>query len=237
MKKILLGFPVFQSVYPAPFETFLGMAIAAGDQLHGKAEISVRVHPRDALVSAMNTFGQIVLDHGFDALIVGDDDCLPPVDAIPRLVKHLEDGYDFVSGVGFMRGYPHTTTVGRNLAEGLTAVKTPHGLEWKGYQWLDDLTGAPPLLEVDFCGVPLAVISRRCFERAERPWFGTQVEDGTVTHDVFFERRLKAAGLKVHVDTTMICGHLADPAVIDPLTRQVCRKVGLEMVAAKGRVA
>lgn len=230
MTRILFGMPVFQAVYPKPLETFLAMAIAAGDQLHGKAEISVRVHPRDSVVSAMNVFGHLVIDHGFDALIVGDDDCLPPVDAIPKLVAHLDAGRDFVSTVGFMRGYPHTTTVGRNLKEGVTCIRTPHGVEWKGYQWLDDLTGAPDLLEVDFCGVPLALISRRCFERAEKPWFGTHVDDGACTHDVYFERRLKAAGIPIYVDTTIVCSHLADPAIIDPVSRQYARKIGVEIV-------
>lgn len=230
MTKILLGLPVFQAVYPRPLQNFLAMAIAAGHQLSGRCEISVRVQEREALVSAMNTFGSFVLEGGFDALIVADDDCLPPVDAIPKLVAHLEAGRDFVSTVGYMRGYPHTTTIGRYLPQGLSAVQTPYGVDWRGFQWLDNLDGAPDLLEADFCGVPVALISRRCFAQAERPWFGTQLPTGTCTHDIFFAKRLKDIGIPVLVDTTIRCGHLADPAVIDEQTRHVSRKVGQEIV-------
>lgn len=231
MTKILFGVPVFASVYPKPFETFLAMAVAAGDRLHGKVELSVRVHLRDNLVAAMNTFGKIVLDHGFDALIVADDDCLPPVDAIPRLVAHLEAGKDYVSTVGFMRGFPHTTTIGRYLPEGRTLIKTEHGLEWRGFQWLDDLRNAPPLLEADFCGVPIALMSRRCFERTQAPWFGTEIDGGSCTHDVFFAQRLKDAGIPVLVDTTIVCGHLADGAIITPESRLAARQTYQQLKA------
>ncbi len=225
MTKLLLGVPVFASVYPKPFESFLTMAVSAGSSLHGKAQVSVRVHPRDALVSAMNTYGKLVIEHGFDALIVADDDCLFPPHAIAKLVSHYEAGRDFVAGVGFMRGFPHTTTIGRYLPEGRSMIRTPHGVEWRGFQWLDDITGAPELIKADFCGVPIAMISRRAFEQTEQPWFGTQLEDGSVTHDVFFAHRLQKAGIPVLVDTTLVCGHLADPAVIDPTSRQIARQV------------
>lgn len=230
MTKILFGLPVFQTVYARPLERFLAMAVAAGNQLHGKAELSVRVHERDSLVSAMNTFGDIILQYDFDALIVGDDDCLPPPDAIPRLVQHFEAGRDFVSTVGYMRGYPHTTTVGEYLKEGISAIQTPYGVEWRGFRWLDNLTNAPALLEADFCGVPLTLISRRAFEKTERPWFSTTLDGATCTHDIFFCKRLKAAGIPVLVDTTIRCGHLADPAVIDEQSRHISRKVGSEIL-------
>jgi len=218
-------------------ETFLAMAVAAGDQLHGKVELSVRVHARDSLVTAMNTYGQLVLDHGFDALIIADDDCLPPFDAIPRLVDHLHAGRDYVSTVGYMRGYPHTTTIGRYLKHGVSAVQTPYGVEWKGFQWLDNLDGAPPLLEADFCGVPLALMSRRCFEKGEVPWFGTQMPEGSCTHDIFFAKRMQAAGIPVLVDTTIRCGHLADPAIIDETSRHIARQVGQEIVKRQQEAA
>lgn len=231
MLNLLFGVPVFQSVYAPAFERFQEMAFHAGHALKDRAHITVKVHARQALVAAMNTYGQNVLDHDFDGLIVADDDCLPPMDAIPRLVAHLEAGRDFVSTVGYMRGYPHTTTIGQYLKEGRSLIQTPYGPEWRGFRWLDNLHNAPPLLKTDFCGVPIAIISRRCFEKAERPWFGTEMEDGGCTHDVFWADRLQKAGIDVLVDTTIRCGHLADPAVIDEGSRAVARHVAHQMLA------
>lgn len=233
MTKILIGIPMFQAMYARPLARFLEMAVCAGNQLHGKAEVSVRVVEREAADNAMNILADIVVQHDFDGLVMADDDCLPPMDAIPRLVAHLEAGLDFVSGVGYMRGYPHTTTIGQYIKEGISAVQTPYGVEWRGFRWLDNLDHAPPLIEPDFCGVPIAIASRKCFTATKPPYFSNWLDGKRCTHDVYFCKKIKDAGLKVHVDTTMRCGHLADPAIIDESSRRVARLVGHELIKAQ----
>ena len=212
MKKILLVWPVFQAFYPRPFQAFAEILIAAGrqtDYLFGCLVIE-----RQPLVTAMNAVGERMVREDWDACIVFDDDCFPPFDAIPRLLRRcFDENLPFVAAAGLMRGYPFTTTAAASYPEGISAVEGPHGVSVAGFKWLDDLPEA--LTEVDFCGVPAAIIHRRCFEAIPRPWFGDRDEHNEwVTHDVYFCRKLKAAGFPIYVDGTIRCGHLTDAPVV-----------------------
>lgn len=214
MKKIVLTWPIFQAVYPRPFETFAQLCIVAG-RLPGY-RFGVKVFERSGLPTAMNDLGKLVIAGGFDAAMVFDDDCFPPVDVIPRLLSRaFDEDRLFVAAAGLMRSFPHTTTAARYYPEGVTFVPGAPGERGtlSGFQWIDDLPRE--LVEVDFCGVPAAVIRREAFERTEQPWFAELDESGErVTHDVFFCRRLQAAGIPVYVDGTLPCGHLMDPTIV-----------------------
>lgn len=231
-KKILLVWPVFQAMYPRPLERMLQIAFVAGrncpDYVFG-----IKIFEREGLVTAMNGMAETVLrgpnqyGTGWDAAIVFDDDCFPPHDAIPRLLARcFDEGHAFVAGTGIMRGYPFTTTAAKYYPEGVTAMLTPNGKvkQVAGFHWLDDLPD--DLVEVDFCGVPVAIIHRRCFEQTAQPWFGDADAKGErVTHDVFFCRKLQAVGIPIHVDGTMRCGHLIDAPVINFENRVSARQV------------
>lgn len=231
-KRILLVWPVFQALYPRPFARFLEIAFIAGRACPAYV-FGIHIIERQPLVTAMNEVGQLVLrgpnqyGYGWDAAIVFDDDCFPPYDVIPRLLaRTFDEGHAFVAAAGVMRGYPFTTTAARSYDEGVTGLVGQSGKveQLSGFRWLDDLPEA--LTEVDFCGVPAAIIHRRCFEQVPRPWFGDQDERGErVTHDVYFCRLLKAAGIKVYVDGTIRCGHLIEAPVINFDNRASARAV------------
>lgn len=214
MTKILLVFPVFQAFYPRPFAAMAEMLIAAGRQTDYR--FGVLVIERMPLAAAMNQVGQRMREEDWEACIVFDDDCFPPYDAIPRLLARcFDEGLPFVAGAGIMRGYPFTTTAARVYPEGLSAMVGANGrvANLSGHEWIDDLPN--DLIEVDFCGVPIAIIHRRCFELTAKPWFGeVDVRGERTTHDVYFCNKLKAAGLPVYVDGTIRCGHLIEAPII-----------------------
>lgn len=220
-KRILLVWPIFQALYPRPFETFAQICIAAGRQTDYL--FAVKVFERQSLVAAMNLVGDLVLARQFDAVIVFDDDCFPPVDVVPKLLQRcFDEGHPFVSAVGIMRGFPYTTTVARCYPEGVTARIGHSKPEVAGFEWIDDLPDA--LVEADFCGVPAAIIHRSCFERIPSPWFGDLDQRGErVTHDAYFCRKLKAAGIPVQVDGTLRCGHLTEAPIITFENRAIPR--------------
>lgn len=213
-KKILLVFPIFQAVYPRAFANFAELLIAAGrqtDYLFG-----VNVIERASLVSAMNAVGERMVAEDWAACIVFDDDCFPPFDVIPRLLARcFEEGHPFVAAAGVMRNYPFTTTAARYYPEGISAVLKPDGHlhHVAGFEWLDDLP--QELVDVDFCGVPAAIVRRDVFEQVAAPWFAVQDEKGaSITHDVWFCRKMQAVGIPVKVDGTIRCGHLTDAPII-----------------------
>lgn len=213
-KKILLVFPVFQAMYPRPFGNFAEILIVAGrqtDYLFGVLPLE-----RMSLVAAMNHVGQRMIEQDWEACIVFDDDCFPPCDVVPRLLARcFDEGHAFVSATGLMRGYPFTTTVARYYPEGVTARISEQGLQAiSGFEWLNEIPH-DLVSDADFCGVPAAIIHRRCFEQVPRPWFADLDEFGQAcTHDVYFCKKLKAAGIPVLVDGTIRCGHLTEAPVI-----------------------
>lgn len=233
-KRILLAWPIFQALYPRPFERFASILVGAGRQTG--YVFGLKVYERMSLVHAMNSLGETVLrgthQHGtgWDAAIVFDDDCFPPVDVVPRLLARcFDEGHAFVAATGLMRGYPFTTTVAKYYEEGVTAIHDGKKPTLEGFYWLDQLP--EQLAEVDFCGVPAAIIHRRVFERTTPPWFGDSDPHGQrMTHDVYFCNQIKKAGFPVMVDGTIRCGHLLDAPVISFDNREAVRGMGAEGV-------
>jgi len=211
-RHIFLVFPVFQAVYPRPFQLFMEIALLAGRL--PDYEFGIWAPERQPLVAAMNGVADTMVRSTYwDAAIVFDDDCFPPRDVVTKLLTRcFDEGHPFVAAAGVMRNYPFTTTAGQHYPEGITSVWRNGKSELTGFSWLDDIPEA--LVDVDFCGVPAAIIHRSCFERIARPWFGDQDEKGQrLTHDVFFCNKLKAAGIPVKLDGTIRCGHLLDPTI------------------------
>jgi hypothetical protein len=226
-QEFLIAFPVFQSVYPAPFESFLAMMLHAASHEHDRYAFVPRVKARSLLHMAMNDLVSEAISNDFAGLIVCDDDCLPPFTAIPRLLRHFEAGHEVVCGMGYMRGYPFTTTIGRYFKEGVCLARdgVTGVLRFAGYEWIDDVANEPELLPCDFAGFPIALFSTAALKRMKAPWFGTHIEGGDCTHDVYFGSRAKAAGVQIFVDRTIDCGHLLDAQIITSENRAFARSV------------
>jgi hypothetical protein len=225
-KKVLVVFPVFTHVLPRPFKNFLDIAFVAS-RMCPDYRFSFQAPERQSLPRLMNTHANITLDQGFEYLIAFDDDCFPPVDVIPRLIKHMEDGHAMVAALGIMRNFPHTTTVGRYFKDGVSITQHEGGdIRTAPFRWRDSLD-QEGLIEADFCGVPVVAIHRRVFESVPSPWFGlvSELDGGECTHDVFFSQKIRKYGFKVLVDTTIKCGHLADAAVVTFENRAYVREL------------
>jgi hypothetical protein len=246
-KRVLLFFPVFAHVYPRAFENFLRL-VSVASRVCTDYVFDTWVVERASLVSAMNRAVEAAQAQGHHAIIAFDDDCLPllsefPVgdarrfQVIPRLLALLEH-HPILSGVGYMRGYPHTTTVGLHYDHGMSMVigKDDRGhesLTVKGFHWVDDID-APEyvakrdpngLLEVDFCGVPIMAIRRDVWERIPAPLFETRDHLGRAsTHDIYFCNKAKAHGFAIKVDTHIDCGHIVEAPIVNKDTKKALER-------------
>ena len=220
----LIVVPVFYSVLPKAFYNFFAMAMRTGRDLYPDGYSFVLMQAeRQILHMAMNKAADAVLEHGYAGILAFDDDCLPPADCITSLIRHHEAGHEFVAAMGYMRNYPHTTTVGKYYPEGPTLIGSTG--EVAPFYWLDALPHrSRGLIEADFCGVPAMLLSRTAIARMQKPVFGTtDASGGQMTHDVFMCRRLQDAGIKVMVDTAIECGHITEAPVVDSVTREAAR--------------
>jgi hypothetical protein len=222
--RILLVFPVFSHVFPAAFQAFAACLLHASRHCTDY-KFDLLVQERSLLHTAMNNAAaECIQNPWYAGMIVFDDDCLPPAHLVERMVAHYEHGHHIVAGVGYMRGYPHTTTVGRFYKEGTAIV----GQEQRGFEWLDNLPVAEAdehgLIRVDFCGMPAMFISRQCLYALDTPHFAHEDKTGAVmTHDIYFCNKARDKGFTVEVDVTLECAHIGPAPLITKHTRDAAR--------------
>ena len=235
-KRWLVVVPIFTHVLPQAFYNFACIFLRAGKDIAGHSFVLMNAE-RQILHMCMNKAVEVVLANDYAGMIAFEDDCLPPPYVIDRLITHTEKGRDFVAGMGYMRNYPHTTTVGKHYAEGLTYQADTNS--YAQFYWLDKLpTKERGLYEADFCGLPVAIWTKKALEQCAKPVFGTSDGNGgEMTHDVFMSRRLKAAGIPVLVDTSIECGHIAPAPIVNSLTRDGAREAVriIDLVAKEAR--
>lgn len=245
-KRVLLFFPVFSHVFPAPFENFLRLVLHAGRNCP-EYDFDPLVLSRSSVHSAMNSAVECALLNGHDYLVAFDDDCLPSLidfpkgdakhwQVIPRLLALGEKGFPIVGGIGYMRGYPHTMTAGRFYPWGTTLVLGQNDASdaFKGFYWLDsiekhkDELNEDGLLRVDFCGVPIICIHKSVLQKIQQPLFETRDEaGGQSTHDVNFCNKATAAGFKIYVDSHIDCGHVIEAPIINRDTKKALLGLGI----------
>lgn len=222
--RVLLVFPIFSFVWPQAFAAFMAAALHAARHCPDY-KFDLFTPERMLLHTAMNLAAQTCIQNPFyTGMIAFDDDCLPPSNLIQRLLAHAEHKHHIVAGVGYMRGYPHTTTVGRYYDHGQSIV----GGEQRGFDWLDDLpvheADEHGLLTVDFCGMPAMFISRACLHQLDAPHFSHGDKTGSVTtHDIYFCNKARDKGYEIKVDVTLECAHIGPAPLITRLTRDTAR--------------
>lgn len=233
--RILLVFPVFTHVLPEAFGAFMALALHSARWLP-KYKFDVMLCERELIHSAMNRAADTCIKNPwYIGLVAFDDDCIIPNNAVVRFAAHYEHGQHVVAGYGFMRRYPHTTTVGKFNTEGpiLYPSKDPtllKGGEQRGFEWIDDVAELKSradthgLVEVDFCGVPAMFISRKALHDIKPPHFMHHDATGSVmTHDIFFCNKARDMGFKVMVDMEIECGHIGPSPIITSDTRKWAR--------------
>jgi hypothetical protein len=130
-----------------------------------------------------------------DGVMWIDSDMLPPTDGITRLLSH---GHEFITGLYFHRQAPHHPTFGPLTPEGSVqwALKYEEGVGTIGG-----------------CGFGFVYTSTRILKAINRYAF----LDPKWGEDISFCNYVKDEKLaELHIDTSIVVGHLADPTFIGP---------------------
>lgn len=249
-KRVMLVWPSFSGFHPTAAQNFFRL-IAMAVRMCPAYRFDPYVISRTSVHGAMNQAVDVALQQGHEVLIAFDDDCLPELSefhpgdtrrfqVIGRLLALLEKGHKIVTGVGYMRSYPHTTTVGRYYPFGHALVLNDDDRMdgFKGFHWLDDLDkygdelDEDGLLQADFAGVPIIAIHRDVLEKVPKPLFQTTDSvGGQSTHDIYFCNKAKEAGFVVKVDTHIDCGHLVEQPIVNKRTRADMQKAITDALA------
>ena len=143
------------------------------------------------------------LQGGVDYMFMIDDDMICPVDLFEKLIRHK---VEVVASLAFMRIAPHRPVIFR-VEEGYdplaaTEYYVPH---------IVNNYPKDTLLECDAVGFGCVLIDMNVIKRMQKPFFMSTTSSG---EDVWFCKRARDAGAKIHMDTSVKVGHLGLPPII-----------------------
>jgi hypothetical protein len=160
-----------------------------------------------------NKLAMYLLQSDFTHILMLDADHRYPADIVERLMRAVrpkrttDDGQPttdeerlVVAGLAFRRSEPFDPNV--------FIVDPQRG------ELLQPVTWGQGLMAVDIAGTAAMLVSRKVFERLPKPWFAMDYsgcESGQWPgEDIWFCARVGEAGIKIWVDTTVICPHLRE---------------------------
>lgn len=143
-----------------------------------------------------NDIVEQAIGRGCTHLLFMDTDQTYPPDMIERLVSHDKD---IVGAKVHIRYPPFHPTLFKYDSDVDDYYIVPDS-EWR----------VPQLMEVEATGTGCILIKTDVFLNIEYPWFEfTKNKDGKIVgEDISFCRKVRSAGYKIYVDTSINCGHI-----------------------------
>jgi len=202
--KVFIGLPVDDN-FEVGFVESLQNAIALDpDGSEGMAS-APHIQPYRVTNQSRNLLVHKMLQGDWTHILMLDSDMVFPAGTLGRLLSH---DVDIVGGFYLRKVRGNLPCAARyNADDG-----RPHSV-WP----------LPRLEEVDSIGTGAILIKRRVFEDIEAPWFEykpvepewdkTKVEQ--ISEDYVFCDKVREAGYKIHVDGSLLCGHVG-PYIVWP---------------------
>lgn len=186
--KIFIAVPTFETIQPEVFRAIYG--------LESEHELYFDFIKGYDVAVARNKIAQKAKDGGYDYTFMVDSDTIVPSDALKLMLDPPED---IVLGV-----CPR-----KNTKEGKTAMIK---MDSNGYQDSYCYSELPEgRTEVKAGGFACALVKTSVFYLLKNPLFSYAInrDQSTLSEDFYFCKQARAAGLKIHMDPRVRCGHLA----------------------------
>lgn len=208
--KVLVAVPGFAGIQPESQESYVRMMFRAGRDLPDYEFAFVVVTKREQF-RARNHIIDNALAGGFEYVLMLDDDHVVPHDILPRMMAHFEEHpeYGVLGALYYQRGGAfHPVIMRRKSTE-----KEVWDFEW--YSPCDPIMLNPGLHEVDIIGGGCMFFRTDVFRKLMPPYFWWEYSYGT---DISICSRLKDAGVRIAVDTSIELGHLGNKTIITSRT-------------------
>jgi len=142
-----------------------------------------------------------------DYIFFVDDDVLPPINTITKLLSHNKD---IVCGLYFSNREPHFPQIFfKNYEDDLN--KDDPVAKWSGKYDCVENYEKDKLIEIDACGAGCMLIKAEVFKKLKLPyfWYIPKSEDKPRKgEDFYFCEKAKEAGYKIYCDTSIVCKHI-----------------------------
>ena len=196
--KYLVAIPCFDMVYTDFMLSLLNMQ-RVGDSY-------CQVVKSSLIYDARNNLAKQAVNGGFDRMLWLDSDIVFDYDLMVRLAKHLDDGYEYVSGLYFKRQYPTEPVCFKTI----TQVQEGKELVTKALVYKD--YPKDQLFEVDATGFGAVMMTTDLIKRVQDKYglpFSPQLGLG---EDMSFCWRAKQVGAKLYCDSSIKLKHIGSIA-------------------------
>lgn len=189
--KILIAVPCMDSV-AAPFASSLAM-------LNRPGECTLAMVTGSLIYESRNKIAKQAIKMNADAVMWFDSDMVFSADTLERMVKHLEEGRDIVSGLYFRRVSPFSPVIFNKC-----------GVDENGVGHHENYDNYPKnqTFEVEGIGFGCVITRTKVLMDMllnEHTWFDPL---GGYGEDLSFCIRARKLGYKVYCDSTIKCGHI-----------------------------
>ena len=199
MRKILIAIPCMDSV-PAQFANSLALLTSYG--IEG-VEISVQFNLGSLIYSSRNQLAGVAVSDDADLILWLDSDMVFNPDTLIRLLKDIDDGADFVTGVYYRRTAPFTPTLFKSLE-----IDENFNAEFENYE---DIPETP--FEVAGCGFGCVLMKTDLIRQVYKKFGRLFSPIGEVGEDLSFCWRARQCGYTLTCDPSIDLGHVAHTMV------------------------
>ena len=208
MKKILIAIPCLDNC-PTKFAGALAT-------LNKPEECVLNMQIGSLVYESRNKLAKYALTIKADYILWLDSDIIPPQDLIDRMLVHMENGLEIVSGLYFRRQYPFTPVLFKSYEEQERVIK------WDEYTKAD--FPKEPVFEIAGCGFGCVMMNTELlFDLALhfQDFFTPLKASG---EDISFCYRAGELGHKIYCDQTIECTHIGYQEVDSSIWRQIGEK-------------
>ena len=199
MPRVLIAVPTFENIYPDTFK-------ALWDMYKGDNEVVFDFVRGYDCASARNNI--VMLARGYDAdyILMVDNDVTPQKDALVNLMEH---GVDVCLGYYAHRNKSNDETVKTCLCK---LGEIDYTMQYTGEELKAKRDAGEYLIRIHGGGMGCALIKTSVFDRIPYPWYDwknyNDAKHSLLSEDLYFCEGCKFAGIKVHADTRVSCGHM-----------------------------
>ena len=195
--KILIAVPTYETIYPDTFK-------AIYDLDKGSHECEFEFVRGYDCATARNRIAQLALKKNYDYVLMIDNDVILPKDALLNMLEHHVD---------VCLGYYAHRDVNKEY-DGRTSIcklgEFNYTWQFSGQELEDLKADGKTLVEIHGGGMGCALINTDIFRRLAYPWYRwiTYNDGGSLSEDLFFCEICGQAGIPIHTDVRVGCGHI-----------------------------
>ena len=195
MRKVLIAVPCMDQL-PAQFAHSLATLTSYGIE---DVEISVWFNLGSLIYTSRDQIAKKALLDEADLIMWFDSDMVFNPDTLMRMLKHIDDGHDFVTGIYYRRTVPFTAVAFKTM----DLNEDGQGFTWTEFEEIPD-----GLFEVGACGFGCVLMKTEIFVSVFAKFGQMFSPIANCGEDIAFCWRARQCGYKIIADPSISLGHV-----------------------------